>query len=92
MRAARHDELAQARETLAGIVQQIESLPQHDGEEIVEEKTERGAIAATKQALVDAGERYNAAGGQMDRATTVKQYEPEYRQHIEEHGCPFEPW
>jgi NADH-quinone oxidoreductase subunit F len=23
---------------------------------------------------------------------TVKQYEPEYRQHIEEHRCPFEPW
>jgi hypothetical protein len=30
---------------------------------------------ATKQALIDAGERYNAAGGQLDRATTVKQYE-----------------
>jgi hypothetical protein len=34
-----------------------------------------GEEAATKQALVDAGERYNAAGGQLDRATTVKQYE-----------------
>ncbi|WP_345628834.1 hypothetical protein [Rugosimonospora acidiphila] len=34
-----------------------------------------GEDAATKQALVDAGERYNAAGGQLDRATTVKQYE-----------------
>ena len=28
-----------------------------------------GDEAATKQALVDAGERYNAAGGQLDRAT-----------------------
>lgn len=34
-----------------------------------------GDEPATKQALVDAGERYNAAGGQMDRATTVKQFE-----------------
>ncbi|HEX6498403.1 MAG TPA: hypothetical protein VF054_05145 [Micromonosporaceae bacterium] len=34
-----------------------------------------GEDAATKQALVDAGERYNAAGGQLERATTVKQYE-----------------
>src|SRR5215470_1184928 len=34
-----------------------------------------GDEPATKQALVDAGERYNAAGGQLDRATTVKQYE-----------------
>jgi hypothetical protein len=34
-----------------------------------------GEEAATKQALVDAGERYNAAGGQLDRATTVKQFE-----------------
>jgi hypothetical protein len=34
-----------------------------------------GDEAATKQALVDAGERYNAAGGQLERATTVKQYE-----------------
>jgi NADH-quinone oxidoreductase subunit F len=23
---------------------------------------------------------------------TVKQYEAEYRQHIEEQRCPFEPW
>jgi len=34
-----------------------------------------GDEAATKQALVDAGERYNAAGGQLERSTTVKQYE-----------------
>ncbi len=34
-----------------------------------------GDEAATKQALVDAGERYNAAGGQLERATTVKQYD-----------------
>jgi hypothetical protein len=34
-----------------------------------------GEDAATKQALVDAGERYNAAGGQLERATTVNQYE-----------------
>ena len=52
VRAARHGELAQARETLAGIVRQLASLPQHDGEETVEEKTERGAIAAARQAIV----------------------------------------
>jgi exonuclease SbcC len=52
LRAARQGELAQARETLASIIQQIESLPPHDGEETVEEKTERGAIVATKQAIV----------------------------------------
>ncbi len=34
-----------------------------------------GDDPATKQALLDAGERYNAAGGQLDRATTPKQYE-----------------
>jgi len=34
-----------------------------------------GEESATKQALVDAGERYNAAGSQLERATTVKQYE-----------------
>jgi len=34
-----------------------------------------GEDAATKQALVDAGERYNAAGGQLERATTVNQYQ-----------------
>jgi hypothetical protein len=33
-----------------------------------------GDQPATKQALIDAGERYNAAGGQLDRATTVNQY------------------
>ena len=33
-----------------------------------------GDNAAAKQALVDAGERYNAAGAQLDRAQTVKQY------------------
>ena len=52
LRAARQGELAQARETLAGIVQQIESLPPHDGEETAEEKAERGAIVATRQAIV----------------------------------------
>ena len=52
VRAARQGELAQARETLAGIVRQIESLPQHDGEETAEEKAERAAIAATRQAIV----------------------------------------
>jgi len=51
-RAARHGELAQARETLAGIVRQLASLPRQDGEETVEEKTERGAIAAARQAIV----------------------------------------
>lgn len=34
-----------------------------------------GEQPATKQALIDASERYNAAGSQLDRATTVKQYE-----------------
>ena len=34
-----------------------------------------GDDPAVKQALVDAGERYNAAGGQLDRATSAKQYE-----------------
>jgi hypothetical protein len=34
-----------------------------------------GGDPAAKQALVDASERYNAAGGEMQRATTVKQYE-----------------
>jgi type II secretory pathway pseudopilin PulG len=34
-----------------------------------------GDDPAAKQALVDAGERYNAAGAQLDRATTPKQYE-----------------
>jgi exonuclease SbcC len=52
MRAARQGELAQARETLANIVRQIESLPPHDGGETAEEKTERGAIATTRQAIV----------------------------------------
>src|SRR5437763_2255639 len=30
---------------------------------------------AVKQALVDAGERYNAAGSQLERSTSAKQYE-----------------
>jgi hypothetical protein len=34
-----------------------------------------GSDPATKQALVDAGERYNAAGAQLDRADSPKQYE-----------------
>jgi len=34
-----------------------------------------GDQPATKQALIDAGERYNAAGAQLERSTTVKQYE-----------------
>jgi hypothetical protein len=34
-----------------------------------------GDDPAAKQALVDAGERYNAAGAQLDRATSAKQYE-----------------
>src|SRR5919198_6632884 len=34
-----------------------------------------GDDPATKQALVDAGERYNAAGSQLERATSVKQFE-----------------
>ncbi len=31
--------------------------------------------AAVKQALVDAGERYNAAGSQLERSTTARQFE-----------------
>ncbi|WP_432835125.1 hypothetical protein [Dactylosporangium sp. CA-092794] len=34
-----------------------------------------GDDPAVKQALVDASERYNAAGGQLDRATSLKQYD-----------------
>jgi hypothetical protein len=34
-----------------------------------------GNDPATKQALVDAGERYNAAGAQLDRSDSPKQYE-----------------
>lgn len=34
-----------------------------------------GDQPAVKQALVDAGERYNAAGSQLERATSLKQYE-----------------
>jgi hypothetical protein len=34
-----------------------------------------GDEPAVKQALVDAAERYNAAGGQLDRADTPKQFE-----------------
>ncbi|MFF5079785.1 hypothetical protein ACFY36_22265 [Actinoplanes sp. NPDC000266] len=34
-----------------------------------------GSDAAAQQALADAGERYNAAGGQLQQANTVRQYE-----------------
>jgi len=34
-----------------------------------------GENLAARQALVDAGERYNAAGAQLERSTTLKQYE-----------------
>jgi hypothetical protein len=34
----------------------------------------QGEDAATKQALVDASERYNAAGAQLEQATTVRQF------------------
>jgi len=34
-----------------------------------------GDQPAVKQALVDAGERYNAAGSQLERATSARQYE-----------------
>jgi exonuclease SbcC len=52
VRAARQGELAQARETLAGVVQQIESLPQNGCDETAAERTERTAIAASRQAIV----------------------------------------
>ncbi|MCC6195617.1 MAG: DNA repair protein [Burkholderiales bacterium] len=51
MRAARQGELAQAGETLARIVQQIESLPQRAGDDTAQEKAERAAIAAARQAI-----------------------------------------
>ena len=51
LRAARQGELAQAREMLAGIIHQIESLPQHEGEETADERAERSAIVATRQAI-----------------------------------------
>src|SRR2546427_13250504 len=35
-----------------------------------------GGDPATKQALVAAGERYNAAGPPLERATPTKPYEP----------------
>ncbi|HEY1179825.1 MAG TPA: hypothetical protein VGF17_27025, partial [Phytomonospora sp.] len=34
-----------------------------------------GDDPAVQQALVDAGERYNAAGAQLERASTLKQYD-----------------
>ncbi|MEV4344842.1 hypothetical protein AB0J83_10230 [Actinoplanes sp. NPDC049596] len=34
-----------------------------------------GSDAAAQQALADAGERYNAAGGQLQQANTIRQYE-----------------
>ncbi|MEU8814537.1 hypothetical protein [Actinoplanes sp. NPDC048796] len=34
-----------------------------------------GSDTAAQQALADAGERYNAAGGQLQQANTVRQYE-----------------
>ena len=65
-RRRREQELADAREEalrwydrLGG---QIANLPP-------------GNDPATKQALVDAGERYNAAGAQLDRSDSPKQYE-----------------
>lgn len=65
-RRRREQELADAREEtlrwyerLGG---QIMNLPSKDE-------------PAVKQALVDAGERYTAAGAQLERSTTVKQFE-----------------
>jgi hypothetical protein len=65
-RRRRERELADARaealrwyERLGG---QIANLPSGDD-------------PATKQAMVDAGERYNAAGSQLEQAQTPKQYE-----------------
>jgi len=37
--------------------------------------TLHGEDTATRQALADAGERYNAAGGQLQQAKTVRQFE-----------------
>ncbi len=51
LQAARQGELVQAREMLAGIVRQIESVPQHEGEETADERAERGAIMATRHAI-----------------------------------------
>lgn len=51
IRASRQGELAQARETLAAIVRQIESLPQRDGDDTAQEKAERAAIATARRAI-----------------------------------------
>ena len=57
MRAARQGELAQARETLAGIVRQIESLPQHD-----RRRDRRGKSRAGRDRGDEAGHRRAARG------------------------------
>jgi exonuclease SbcC len=49
---ARQGELTQARETFTAVIYQIEALPRHQGEETAEEKTERGAVAAARRAIV----------------------------------------
>ena len=64
LQAARQGELAQARAMLAGIVHQIESLPRHEGEETPDERAERSAIVATRQAI--AVQRESEAKRQRD--------------------------
>jgi hypothetical protein len=65
-RRRREQELADAREEALRWYERL-------GGQIMNLPT--GDDPATKQALVDAGERYNAAGSQLERATSVKQYE-----------------
>ena len=65
-RRRREQELADAREEALRWYERL-------GGQIINLPT--GDEPAVKQALVDAGERYNAAGSQLERATTVKQYE-----------------
>ena len=65
-RRRREQELADAREDALRWYERL-------GGQIINLPT--GDEPAVKQALVDAGERYNAAGSQLERATTVKQYE-----------------
>jgi hypothetical protein len=64
-RRRREQELADAREEALRWYERL-------GGQIM--NLQGGDDPAVKQALVDAGERYNAAGSQLERATSAKQY------------------
>jgi exonuclease SbcC len=72
VRAARQGELAQARERLAAIIDQIESLSQGGCDETAEESAERAEIAASRQAIVtqreDAARRQRESLDRLDAA------------------------